>query len=209
MYTPLGAATSIDEISDSPEPYDCGFDIRDAFLHSEPFSESKKPKYRAAEELPTSDTTSAYMVRTRADCRAADSRVDAAQTARSDNVTAVPQSPADDEGTWESADDNVPGRKPHDALLGPRTPVKPRESLLEHRRNGHGIRHPECINCPAGKLQATPTPFKRSTDTTPPHSAGFRFAGDMKGPLRPDLLGTVVCGACGNGHQDGLHRRIT
>ena len=86
---------------------------------------------------------------------------------------------------------NVPGRKPHDALLGPRTPAKPRESLLEHRRNGHGISHPECIDCPAGKLQATSTPFKRRTDTRPPQSAGFRFAGDMKGPLRPDLLGNM------------------
>ena len=76
--------------------------------------------------LPTSDTTSAYLVRTRADCRAADSRVDAVQTARIDNVTDVPESPADDDGTWEYADDTVPWRKPHDALLGPRTPAKPR-----------------------------------------------------------------------------------
>ena len=101
MYTPLGAETSIDEISDSPDAYGSGFDVRDAFLHSEPFSESKKPKYRTAEVLPTSETTSAYLVRTRADCRAADSKVGAVQTARIDNVTDVPESPADDEGTWE------------------------------------------------------------------------------------------------------------
>ena len=62
---------------------------------------------------------------------------------------------------------------------------------MEHRRHGHGISHPECLDCPVGKLQATATPFKRSTDTRPPKAAGFRIAGDMKGPLRPDLLGNM------------------
>ena len=58
-----------------------------------------------------------------------------------------------------------------------------------HRRQGHAHSHEGCIACQMGKMQARRTPFKRPTDTRSPGPAGFRLAGDMKGPLRPDING--------------------
>jgi len=63
------------------------------------------------------------------------------------------------------------------------------KDLLVHRREGHAQSHPDYTSCPMGKLQARRTPFRHSTDTRSPKPAGFRLAGDMKGPLRPDING--------------------
>ena len=55
--------------------------------------------------------------------------------------------------------------------------------LLVHRRQGHAHSHPDCLDCQMGKMQARKTPFSIPTDTRFPVQAGYRMAGDMKGPL--------------------------
>ena len=67
----------------------------------------------------------------------------------------------------------------------------PADDLLVHRRHGHAKSHPYCLDRPMGKLQTRRTPYTRPTDPRPPTSAGFRIAGDMKGPLRPDINGNM------------------
>ena len=68
-------------------------------------------------------------------------------------------------------------------------PITSGDELLVHRREGHAQSHPGCSDCQMGKLQARKTPFRRPTDPRPPTTAGFRIAGDMKGPLKPDING--------------------
>ena len=63
--------------------------------------------------------------------------------------------------------------------------------LLIHRRQGHAHSHPDCLDCQMGKMQARKTPFSIPTDTRFPVQAGYRMAGDMKGPLRPDINGNM------------------
>ena len=68
-------------------------------------------------------------------------------------------------------------------------PVPSGDELLVHRREGHAQSHPGCFDCQMGKMQARKTPFRRPTATRTPTNAGFRIAGDLKGPLKPDING--------------------
>ena len=67
----------------------------------------------------------------------------------------------------------------------------PADLLLLHRRQGHAHNPHGCIDCQMGKMQARKTPFNTPTDTISSAPAGFRIAGDMKGPLRPDVNGNM------------------
>ena len=60
----------------------------------------------------------------------------------------------------------------------------PADDLLVHRRQGRAKSHPDCLDCTMGKLQARRTPYRKSTNPRSPTPAGFRIAGDMKGPTR-------------------------
>ena len=68
-------------------------------------------------------------------------------------------------------------------------PIPSGDELLVHRREGHAQSHPGCSDCQMGKMQARKTPFRRPTAPRPPTTAGFRIAGDLKGPLKPDING--------------------
>ena len=90
----------------------------------------------------------------------------------------------------QKAEDSLPTKLTESHKTAPAKPT-PADDLLEHRRQGHAKSHPDCLDCPMGKLQARRTPFTRSTDSRSPTPAGFRLAGDLKGPLRPDINGNM------------------
>ena len=90
----------------------------------------------------------------------------------------------------QKAEGSLPTKPTKSHTIAPVKPT-PADDLLEHRRQGHAKSHPDCLDCPMGKLQARRTPFTRSTDSRSPTPAGFRLAGDLKGPLRPDINGNM------------------